>query len=227
MPAAADGFSSVILVVDHSRFLVVNRSSPGCNRDAMDDDELIAAVAAGDDGALRVLFFRHAPWLGTRLRGMLPAADVEDVLQETFIAAWRGAASYRPDGAAGGWLWGIARRQAALLLRRRGPAVAVLHDQVVPERQDAGDPADAALTRADLDRAVAALGPPEASEREVWQLLYVEDRPVAEVAELTGVPVGTVKSRAHRVRQRMRAALRTGGPAAAELGGQVMKGGAR
>ncbi|MEV4537458.1 sigma factor [Asanoa sp. NPDC049518] len=84
----------------------------------MDDDELIAAVAGGDDAALRVLFTRHAPWLAARLRAVLPAADVEDVLQETFLAVWRGAAGYRHDNA-GGWLWGIARRQAALWLRRR------------------------------------------------------------------------------------------------------------
>ncbi|HEY5990807.1 MAG TPA: sigma factor, partial [Streptosporangiaceae bacterium] len=88
----------------------------------MDDDGLIAAVARGEDAALRELFSRHAPWLAARLRVVLPAAVVEDVLQETFLAVWRGAARYRPDGAAGGWLWGIARRQAALLLRRRGPA---------------------------------------------------------------------------------------------------------
>src|SRR5215471_14511870 len=95
---------------------------PGCNRDAMDDDDLVARVAAGDDAALRELFGRHAPWLAVRLRAVMPAADVEDVLQETFLAAWRGAGGYRPQGACGGWLWGIARRQAALLLRRRGPA---------------------------------------------------------------------------------------------------------
>jgi DNA-directed RNA polymerase specialized sigma24 family protein len=88
----------------------------------MDDDDLVARVAAGDDTALRELFGRHAPWLAVRLRAVLPAADVEDVLQETFLAAWRGARGYRPQGACGGWLWGIARRQAALLLRRRGPA---------------------------------------------------------------------------------------------------------
>lgn len=173
----------------------------------MDDDGLIALVAAGDDSALRTLFSRHAPWLATRLRAVLPAADVEDVLQETFIAVWRGAAGYRPDGSAGAWLWGIARRQAALLLRRRGPAAAVLPGQVAQEQQDAGDPAAEVLARADLDRAVAALGPPGGAEREVWRLLYVEDRSVAEVAELTGVPPGTVKSRAHRARQRLRAAL--------------------
>ena len=88
----------------------------------MDDDDLLARVAAGDDTALRELFGRHAPWLAVRLRAVLPAADVEDVLQETFLAAWRGAGGYRPQGACGGWLWGIARRQAALLLRRRGSA---------------------------------------------------------------------------------------------------------
>ena len=66
----------------------------------MDDDALIAAVAAGDDTALRALFGRHAPWLATRLRSALPAADVEDVLQETFLAVWRGAAGLLgPNGA--------------------------------------------------------------------------------------------------------------------------------
>ena len=79
----------------------------------MDDDELVAQMAAGDDTALRELFGRHAPWLAVRLRALLPAADVEDVLQETFLAAWRGAGGYRPQGICGGWLWGIARRQAA------------------------------------------------------------------------------------------------------------------
>jgi RNA polymerase sigma-70 factor, ECF subfamily len=181
----------------------------------MDDDGLVARVAAGDDTALRELFSRHAPWLAARLRAVLPAAEVEDVLQETFLAVWRGAGSYRP-GAAGGWLWGIARRQAALLLRRRGPAAAALPDEVTAGARQAADPAEVALARADLAAAVAALGPPGGAEREVWRLLYVEDRPVAEVAALLGVPPGTVKSRAHRARRLLRAALRGG--AAAEGG---------
>jgi RNA polymerase sigma-70 factor (ECF subfamily) len=174
----------------------------------MDDDELIAAVAGGDDTALRELFSRNAPWLAVRLRVLLPAADVEDVLQETFLAAWRGASGYRPEGAAGGWLWGIARRQAAAVLRRRGPAFLGLPGAA--DDRVAADPADAAASRVDLADAVAALGPAGGPEREVWRLLYVEDRPVAEVAELTGVPAGTVKSRAHRARRLLRAALRNG-----------------
>jgi RNA polymerase sigma-70 factor (ECF subfamily) len=178
----------------------------------MDDDDLVARVAAGDDAALRELFGRHAPWLAVRLRAVLPAADVEDVLQETFLAAWRGAGGYRPQGACGGWLWGIARRQAALLLRRRGPAeqagTALPAD--LPHR-DAPDPAETALARAGLEVAVAALGPDGSPEREVWRLMYEQDRPVAEVAELLGVPPGTVKSRAHRARRLLRAALLRGG----------------
>ena len=179
----------------------------------MDDTDLIAAMAVGDDAALRELFSRHAPWLAARLRSVLAAADVEDVLQETFLAAWRGAGGYRPVGPVGGWLWGIARRQAALFLRRRGPAALILPAVVPADGRHASDPAEAALSRAAIAEAVATLGPEGSPEREAWRLMYVEDRPVAEVAELMGVPVGTVKSRAHRARRLMRAALRQHDPA--------------
>jgi RNA polymerase sigma-70 factor, ECF subfamily len=175
----------------------------------MNDDELVAAVAAGDDGALRLLFSRHAPWLAARLRAVLPAADVEDVLQETFLGVWCGAAGYRPEGAAAGWLWGIARRQAALFLRRAGPSSLLLPAVLAEDGRHAADPAEAALSRAAIAAAVTALGPEGCPEREAWRLLYVEDRPVAEVAQLMGVPEGTVKSRAHRARRLLRAALQS------------------
>jgi len=176
----------------------------------MDDDALIAALARGDDTALRELFTRHAPWLAARLRAILPAADVEDVLQESFLAVWRGARRYRPEGSAGGWLWGITRRQAALWLRRRGPdavPLAALDALACPGGQPADDPAEAAVSRAEIAAAVRALGPEGSTAQEVWRLMYLEDRPVTEVAGLMGVPEGTVKSRAHRVRQLMRAVL--------------------
>ena len=74
----------------------------------MDDDELIAVMAGGDDTALRQLFARHAPWLAARLRKALPSDDVEDVLQETFLAVWKNAGAYQPRGTARAWLWVIA-----------------------------------------------------------------------------------------------------------------------
>src|SRR3984957_7194355 len=167
----------------------------------MDDDELIAGLAGGDDTALRELFARHAPWLAARLRKALPPDDVEDVLQETFLAVWKNAGTYQPRGTPAAWLWVIARNQAALLLRKRGPATQALPDEGVP----VGDPAEAAGTRTDLDLAApAALGPPGCPDRELWRLMYEEDRPVAEVAKLMGVPEGTVKSRVHRDRRLLR-----------------------
>jgi RNA polymerase sigma-70 factor (ECF subfamily) len=165
----------------------------------MNDDELIAALAAGDDTALRELFTRHAPWLAARLRAALPPPDVEDVLQETFLAVWKGAGGYRPNGTPQAWIWVIARNQAALLLRRRGPVTAPL-EEFLQAGADA-DPAEAAAVRADL---AAALSGPEG---DVLRLMYVEDRPVAEVAAVLGVPAGTVKSRAHRARRLLRVAM--------------------
>jgi RNA polymerase sigma-70 factor (ECF subfamily) len=163
----------------------------------MDDDELITALAAGDDAALRELFGRHASWLAVRLRAVLPAPDVEDVLQETFLAVWKGAGSYRPQGTPQAWMWVIARNQAALLLRRRGPAMAPLDEVIQPGL----DPAETALARAEI---TAALSGPDG---ELLRLMYVQDRPVAEVAAILGVPAGTVKSRAHRARRLLRGTM--------------------
>ncbi|WP_034594615.1 RNA polymerase sigma factor [Hamadaea tsunoensis] len=182
----------------------------------MDDDELIAAVARGDDTALRQLFLRHAPWLAARLRAVLPAADVEDVLQETFLAVWRGAAGCRGE-AVGGWIWGIGRRQAALWLRRRGRVelLPLIDGGAWTEGEElSADPADLVAARSELADALGALGPAGSPQRETWRLMYVEDRTVAEVAELTGVPAGTVKSRAHHARRLLRAALGLGGATA-------------
>ncbi|MEP7055257.1 MAG: RNA polymerase sigma factor [Actinomycetota bacterium] len=179
------------------------------------DNDLIARIAGGDDSALRELFDAHAPWLAARLRAALPAGDVEDVLQETFLAVWRSAGGYREQGSAGGWLWVIARRQAAQWLRRHGRDESSIDALAVTQMSATTDPADVAAARTDLAAAVESLGAEGSPEREVWRLLYLEDQPVARVAELMGVPVGTVKSRAHRVRRLIRTAL-AGRPSAEE-----------
>jgi RNA polymerase sigma-70 factor, ECF subfamily len=193
--------------ISHHRSGHVNQTPSLRNREVMDDDELIGRIASGDDGALKELFVRNSPWLAARLRSALPARDVEDVLQETFLAVWRGARVYHPQGTPGAWLWGIARRQAAGLMRRRGLEAPAALSPAAADPLSADDPASAALSRAQLEEALAVLGPDGSPEREVWRLLYEEDRPVAEVARLMGVPEGTVKSRAYRARQLLRAAL--------------------
>jgi RNA polymerase sigma-70 factor, ECF subfamily len=180
----------------------LNRMAAHRNRqDEMDDDRLIAALARGEDAPLRELFDRHAPWVAARLRRSMPVDAVEDVVQETFIAVWRGASGYAGGGAVGAWIWGIARRQAALWARRHGRPAEIL-DEVASE-----DPAAAAIRSVDLERALAALGPDSAEGRRLIRMVYLEERSVAEVAAELGVRPGTVKSRLFHLRRRLRTAL--------------------
>src|SRR5262245_51230412 len=87
------------------------------------DAALLARVAAGDEhghAALRELYTRHAPWLLVRLSGRCSDQSVVDeALQDTFVAVWRRADSYRGQGEVAAWLWGIAVRRLVDLLRRR------------------------------------------------------------------------------------------------------------
>lgn len=170
----------------------------------MNDEQLIIAVVGGDSTALRALFEQHAPWLAARLRRVLPAEVVEDVLQETFIGVWRGAKQYKGEAALGAWIWGIARRQAALWARKHGQREIAWAPEAVE------DPVSIATFKVDLDRALDTVGPVGGEQRELARLLFVEDRPVADVAQALGIPEGTVKSRAYKLRRLLRAALGRG-----------------
>jgi RNA polymerase sigma-70 factor (ECF subfamily) len=174
----------------------------------MDDDALLTAIGTGDHLALRTLFERHAPWVAGRLRRALPANAVEDVVQETFLAVWRGASGYHRDGEAGAWVWGIARRQAALWARRNGRAEQMLNLDELVNLSIGDDPAKIATDRGDLELALATLGTADDQRLTLARLVFVEDQPLGEVARRLGVPVGTVKSRVFAVRRQLQAALR-------------------
>ncbi len=170
----------------------------------MDDATLIAAVADGDHHSLRTLFDRHAPWVAARLRRVMPADAVEDVLQETFVAVWRGSSKFSGEGSGEAWIWGIARRQAALWARKHGRPMANLEDG---DARMTDDPAMIAIRNADLEKALASLGPHGDPQRELVQMIYVDDRSVGDVAHALGIPQGTVKSRLFAARKRLREAL--------------------
>jgi RNA polymerase sigma-70 factor (ECF subfamily) len=142
----------------------------------------------------------------------MPASAVEDVVQETFLAVWRGASGYRRTGEAGAWVWGIARRQAALWARRNGRADHMLDLDAIVDRSTGEDPATVATDRGDIERALATLGPADDPRQALARLVFVEDRPLAEVARRLGVPVGTVKSRVFAVRRQLQSALRGESP---------------
>jgi RNA polymerase sigma-70 factor, ECF subfamily len=174
---------------------------------AAGDDELVAAVAAGDRGALELLYRRHAPWLAGRLAARTSSRDVaEEALQDTFLAAWRGARAYHGSGEVPAWLWGIARRRLASLARRR-PRGGLSLDTVAEREDPSSGPEAAALGRdasARIRLAVAHL--PDEQRTAITAVVY-QGQTITQAAEAAGVAEGTIKSRLHRARLQIRKEL--------------------
>jgi RNA polymerase sigma-70 factor, ECF subfamily len=170
----------------------------------VDDADLVAAMAAGDRDALRVLYDRHAPWLVLRLRRRCAdPAVVEEAVQDTFLAAWRQAERFRGTGEVGAWLWGIAVRRLIDLLRRRGRTAT----PALPEPAAAASAEDEALVDLELGPMAVAMRRLSPEFRAVLQATVLDGLTTKEAAVLLGIPVGTVKTRAMRARAQLREAL--------------------
>jgi RNA polymerase sigma-70 factor (ECF subfamily) len=171
------------------------------------DDELVAAVAAGDRQALELLYRRHAPWLAGRLAARTTSRELaEEALQDTFLAAWRGARAYHGTGEVPAWLWGIARRRLASLARRQRPGVLSL--EVAGERVDqAAGPEEAALGRDASDRIRLAVAHLPDDQRAAITAVVYQGQTIEQAALAAAVPQGTIKSRLHRARLHIRKEL--------------------
>jgi RNA polymerase sigma-70 factor (ECF subfamily) len=167
------------------------------------DAELLAAVAAGDRPALRALYERHAPWLLARLQRRCADPDrVDDALQDTFVAVWRGAGRWNGSGEVGAWLWGIAIRRLIDSLRRH-PAREPLPAEPVAE-PSAEELVLAGVEHGDLAGALNRLSP---ELRAVVQATILDDLTTKEAGRLLGIPAGTVKTRMMRARAQLREEL--------------------
>lgn len=174
----------------------------------MDSDEaLLAAVAKGDQACLRVLYDRHAPAMLRVVRRMTTQSGVaEEILQETWLAVWRSADSFRGESSARGWLFGVAKRQAHNYLRRSVLATVDLDE--TPEISDhAGTVEDIVLAKAARGDLAAGIRDLPEHLRDVLLLVLVDDLPYPDVATVLDIPVGTVKSRMSHARKRLAQAL--------------------
>jgi RNA polymerase sigma factor (sigma-70 family) len=165
--------------------------------------DLDARFAAGDGGALREAYDRYGGAVfAIALRCLSLHHDAEDVTQQVFVRAWRGRASFDPArGSLGAWLTGITRRQVADRLAVR------LRDLRTAERVDRTPTAlppsvsdqvvDAVVVADELDR----LSPPV---RAVVRLAFFDDLTHQQIAAVTGLPLGTVKSHLRRGVERLR-----------------------
>jgi RNA polymerase sigma-70 factor (ECF subfamily) len=169
------------------------------------DAELLSLVAAHDARALRVLHDRHAPWLLARLRHRCPDDDVVfDALQDTFVAVWRSAGSWRGEGEPAAWLWGIASRRLIGVQRGRARLTPASVDDPV-DATDLGDSMGRVDDRSVLDHALGTL---PTNLRDVVMATYVDGLSMVETGRLLDLPDGTVKTRLMRARRRLRGVLR-------------------
>ncbi len=167
------------------------------------DAGLLAGLAEGDRDALRLLYERHAPWLVLRLgRRCADPGIVDEVVQDTFVAAWRQAHRYRGTGEVAAWLWGIAIRRLLDRFRKRQ----LTPTPNVPDTtaQSAEELVLLGVEYGDLAGALEKLSP---EFRAVVQATVLDGLTTREAAAMLGIPAGTVKTRMMRARAQLREAL--------------------
>jgi RNA polymerase sigma-70 factor, ECF subfamily len=178
-------------------------------RVAADEAALLERVAAGDRGApLEELYRRYEArlyGLGLKLLGEQGLA--EELVQETFVRLWRQAGRFDPArGSVGTFLFAIARRIAVDLWRR--PSSRPFEPPPAEDVASGPDQLEGVLEGLAVRDALQSLSP---AHRQVLELFYGQDRKQTEIAELLGLPLGTVKTRAYYALRALKLALQERG----------------
>lgn len=169
------------------------------------DEYLVLSAQAGSREAFAQLARRWTPKLQLFAARVLAQPEAaQDVVQETWISAWRGLRGLDDPGRWRAWLYAIAHRKCADALRAKYRGRRLEEAAKQTAESPSGDEAARADARLDLTHAMARL-PTE--QRIAISLYFGEEMSVAEIAEATGVPVGTVKSRLFAARQALRGHL--------------------
>ena len=171
------------------------------------DRSCVSRMRAGDTQALEELYDRHTPMLyGLVLRIVGRVADAEEVMQDTWLQAWRRAASWDPGrGTVAGWLVTLARSRAidrirSVASRQRAETTAPPPEAAI----SADEPAANAAQRQRQERLSAALATLTPRQREVLELGYFAGLSQSEIAARIGAPLGSVKSWTRQGLMRMR-----------------------
>ena len=167
------------------------------------DERLVARVAAGDRLAMEALYARHHLRIYRFvLRLVNDAATAEDLTSDVFLDVWKQAGRFEGRSQVSTWMLAIARYKAMSTLRRQAddPLDGVIANEI-PESADNPEANghkqhESALLR----QCLRQLSP---THREVIDLVYYHEKSVAEVAEITGVPPNTVKTRMFHARKRI------------------------
>jgi RNA polymerase sigma factor (sigma-70 family) len=180
--------------------------------DSDDDANLVARVLAGDRSAFGVLIDRHRSGAVAFARRLVSRADAEDVVQDALISAFLAMGNLRAPDRFKSWLLGIVVNlcRTRLRLRREGYFDDRYGGRAMAgfRLEDAAPSAELIQETRELHRMISdAVGALPSEMQEMVRLHYVEGLKLGEIAVLLEAPLGTVKARIHRARERLRIAL--------------------
>ena len=169
----------------------------------LEENKLLQVVARGDVDALRRLYRSfERPLYSLGMRWLRDPQLAEELVQEVTFRIWRRAKSFdEARGAAGSWIFGVARNVASDLARARGRNPVPVADP--PAREEPWDE-DAAWQGWQLAKALRRLS---IEQQKVMELVYVVQMTQAEAAEVLGIPLGTVKTRLYHGLRKLRREL--------------------
>jgi RNA polymerase sigma-70 factor, ECF subfamily len=159
------------------------------------DADLLGKIGQGDENAMAAFYREHGRVVLAQV--LLVVGErvlAEEIVQDTMLAVWRGAGSFRGESSVRSWVIAIARRQARD--RLRGRRLRVVDDAFLASQPGSGPgPEVMALDRAELAEVMAAIRMLAPPHREVLGLVFGCGLSLPEVAGVLEIPVGTVKSR--------------------------------
>ena len=163
--------------------------------EACDDVQLLRRIGRGDEDAMAAFYREHGRIVLAQV--LLVAGErvlAEEIVQDTMLAVWRGAGSFRGESSVRSWVIAIARRQTRD--RLRGRRLRLVDDTYLADQPTSGPgPEVMALDRAELAEVKGAIRELATPHREVLGLVFGTGLSLPEVAGVLEIPLGTVKSR--------------------------------
>jgi RNA polymerase sigma-70 factor (ECF subfamily) len=171
--------------------------------DAGDEMRLVARIRAGDQQAMSELYDRYAKVVyAVALRVLQDAAGAEDVLQDVFLQLWRNPDAFDASrGSLSAWLAVISRHRAIDRVRKRRPETDI-EDCVIAAGPDLRDETERALV---IEKVRVVLDQMNPDQRQAMELAFFQGLTHTEIAEKTGEPLGTIKTRIRSGLQQLRA----------------------
>lgn len=203
--------SETRLSAPYVRLGAVAVSERGAAYDAYDDASLGKLIASRDPAALEELYDRHGgACYGLARRVVTDEQLAQDVVQEVFLAIWRGAATY--DGSRGTlstWLYALTHHKSVDAVRRaqRHSGRRASEDALITEADPSPAVDEQALASLRRDQVRAALADLPEPQRRALMLAYFGGYSQSEIAAMTGIPLGTVKTRTLAALRRLRSTL--------------------